>query len=155
MSAARSRPGTVKVAQAPRAEAPPTWQSLTPAQKQALGPLTGTWSKLSEAHKRKWIALSDNFAAKPKGADGLVRLGGRAGAGSNGCRCGKGGSGDRCLHELGRTGARDANAQVVLLHFDLGEVRFVEDVGQIADERLIDAVFLVSHGSEPLVLLMS
>lgn len=47
------------------AEAKPTWAELTPAQQQALSPLSGTWADLSEAHKRKWLALSENFPKLP------------------------------------------------------------------------------------------
>ncbi len=34
----------------------------------------------------------------------------------------------------------------VLLHFDLGEVGIVKDIGEITDQRLIDTRFLFSHG---------
>jgi hypothetical protein len=46
------------------AEKPPadTWDKLTPAQKIALQPLNASWTSLSEGHKRKWIAVSANFA---------------------------------------------------------------------------------------------
>jgi len=59
------RPSAVRTAPPPRAEAKPTWAELTPPQQQALAPLNGTWRTLSEAHKRKWLALSENFAAMP------------------------------------------------------------------------------------------
>jgi hypothetical protein len=65
------------VAQAGRASAPnapgaaakphgkqktkPLWGELTPAQQQALAPLAPKWDTVSEAQKRKWIALSQNF----------------------------------------------------------------------------------------------
>ena len=55
------RASQVRTAPAPRAEALPTWTTLTPAQQAALAPLSGTWRSLGEAHKRKWIALSENF----------------------------------------------------------------------------------------------
>ncbi len=55
-----------KVAQA-RVEAKPTWQELTPSQQQALAPLTGTWGRLGAAHKRKWLAVSQNFPTMPPG----------------------------------------------------------------------------------------
>lgn len=45
-----------------RAEAPPTWAELSPQQQQALAPLAGGWSRLGATHKRKWIALSANYA---------------------------------------------------------------------------------------------
>lgn len=40
----------------------PYWHELTPAQKQALSPLTQLWPSMTEGHKRKWLALSQNFA---------------------------------------------------------------------------------------------
>ncbi|WP_084461169.1 DUF3106 domain-containing protein [Curvibacter gracilis] len=39
----------------------PLWVELTPAQQEALEPLSSRWNSMSEAHKRKWIALSHNF----------------------------------------------------------------------------------------------
>ncbi len=39
----------------------PLWADLTPAQQQALTPLAAKWDTLSEAQKRKWLALSRNF----------------------------------------------------------------------------------------------
>jgi hypothetical protein len=59
------RPAPVRVAPAPRAEAKPTWAELKPAQQAALAPLSGPWRTLGEAHKRKWIALSENYASLP------------------------------------------------------------------------------------------
>ena len=59
------RPAQVRQAPAPRPESKPMWAELTPPQQQALGPLAGTWKTLSEAHKRKWLALSENFATIP------------------------------------------------------------------------------------------
>lgn len=59
------RPAQVRTAPATRAESKPTWAELTPPQQQALAPLTGTWRVLGEAHKRKWLALSENFATMP------------------------------------------------------------------------------------------
>jgi hypothetical protein len=63
----RPAPPPVKVAQAPRPESKPSWNELTPAQKQALAPLANTWSKLGEAHKRKWLAVSQNYPTMPAG----------------------------------------------------------------------------------------
>ena len=59
------RQAPVRTAPAPRAEAPPTWTELTPPQQQALAPLAATWRTLGEAHKRKWLALSENFHSMP------------------------------------------------------------------------------------------
>lgn len=61
-----SRPGTVK---APvtnpksngKQSTKPLWSELTPAQQQALAPLLPKWDTVSEAQKRKWLALSRNF----------------------------------------------------------------------------------------------
>jgi hypothetical protein len=44
-----------------REEARPTWAELTPVQQQTLAPLAASWRSLSEAHKRKWLALSRNY----------------------------------------------------------------------------------------------
>ncbi len=62
----RTRPAPVRVAQA-KAEAKPTWAELTPAQRNSLGPLAGSWAQLSEAHKRKWLAVSKNYPTMPPG----------------------------------------------------------------------------------------
>jgi hypothetical protein len=48
----------VKIAKAPA----DTWDKLTPTQKIALQPLSVNWPNLTEGHKRKWIAVSANFA---------------------------------------------------------------------------------------------
>jgi Protein of unknown function (DUF3106) len=47
-----------KIANAPA----DTWDKLTPPQKIALQPLSANWANLTEGHKRKWIAVSANFA---------------------------------------------------------------------------------------------
>jgi hypothetical protein len=39
----------------------PMWVDLTQAQQEALEPLSSHWDSMSDAHKRKWIALSHNF----------------------------------------------------------------------------------------------
>jgi Protein of unknown function (DUF3106) len=39
-----------------------TWDKLTPAQQTALQPLSPSWASLTDGHKRKWIAVSANFA---------------------------------------------------------------------------------------------
>lgn len=56
---------SVRTAPPARAEAKPTWAELTPPQQQALAPLASTWRTLGEAHKRKWLALSENFSTMP------------------------------------------------------------------------------------------
>ena len=62
--ASKASPASTPVAIKP-AETKPTWAELTPPQQQALAPLSGTWVGLSEAHKRKWLALSQNFPKLP------------------------------------------------------------------------------------------
>ena len=65
------RPGPVKLTQASsaakaQAEATrPSWAALTGPQQQALAPLAGTWNTISEAQKRKWLALSQNYPKLP------------------------------------------------------------------------------------------
>jgi hypothetical protein len=61
------RPAQVRNAPAPRPESSPTWAELTPQQQQSLAPLSGTWRVLGEAHKRKWLALSQNYPTMPPG----------------------------------------------------------------------------------------
>jgi hypothetical protein len=39
----------------------PLWRDLPAAQQQSLAPLAATWDAMSEAQKRKWLALSHNF----------------------------------------------------------------------------------------------
>jgi hypothetical protein len=39
----------------------PLWSELTPPQQQALAPLASKWDTVSQAQKRKWLALSQNF----------------------------------------------------------------------------------------------
>lgn len=41
------------------------WSELSPAQQQALKPLASNWNGIDEAQKRKWLAMSRNFAAWP------------------------------------------------------------------------------------------
>ena len=47
-------------AKAQAAATKPDWLQLTPAQQAALKPLASAWGSISEAQKRKWIALSQN-----------------------------------------------------------------------------------------------
>jgi hypothetical protein len=60
-AAAPIRPARVRQAPASRPEAKPGWAELTPQQQQSLAPLAGTWRVLGESHKRKWLALSENY----------------------------------------------------------------------------------------------
>lgn len=43
----------------------PSWASLAKHQRLALKPLAADWNDLSEAQKRKWVALSRNFDKMP------------------------------------------------------------------------------------------
>ena len=63
-SQAPMRPPPVRIAPSPRSETLP-WAELTPQQQQALSPLGASWRSLSEAHKRKWLAMSSNFSGLP------------------------------------------------------------------------------------------
>lgn len=47
---------------APSLPGRPLWSDLTEAQQQALAPLTEQWPTMNEPHKRKWLALSQNFS---------------------------------------------------------------------------------------------
>ena len=49
------------VAKSAKAETKPLWTELTPAQRQALAPLAGTWPTISEAQKRKWLEISKGY----------------------------------------------------------------------------------------------
>ncbi len=40
----------------------PLWSDLSESQQQALNPLAEQWPTMNEPHKRKWLALSQNFA---------------------------------------------------------------------------------------------
>jgi hypothetical protein len=46
-------------------ESSPTWQSLSADQQKALAPLRKLWPEISEARKRKWLAMSGNFKDLP------------------------------------------------------------------------------------------
>jgi len=39
----------------------PLWMDLTESQQQALAPLAQLWPTMNEPHKRKWLAVSQNF----------------------------------------------------------------------------------------------
>jgi Protein of unknown function (DUF3106) len=56
--------GPATPAVAAGSEAKPLWKDLTPEQQQSLKPLAANWSTISEAQKRKWLALSRNFPSK-------------------------------------------------------------------------------------------
>ena len=60
-----SRPSLVRSATAAKANGKhstkPLWRELSPAEQQALTPLGAKWDTISDAQKRKWLALSQNF----------------------------------------------------------------------------------------------
>ncbi len=47
---------------APSLPGRPLWSDLSESQQQALSPLTQLWPTMTEPHKRKWLAVSQNFA---------------------------------------------------------------------------------------------
>ena len=47
---------------APTLPGRPLWMDLTESQQQALAPLAQLWPTMNEPHKRKWLAISQNFA---------------------------------------------------------------------------------------------
>lgn len=50
----------------------PTWEDLTPTQRQALEPLAADWHKLGPVRKKKWLVLVDKFPSLS--ADGRRRV---------------------------------------------------------------------------------
>ncbi len=66
-AAAPSEAGrTAAPAKAPASRSTATqWARLTPAQQAALKPLETQWDGLSDPQKRKWLALSRNYASLP------------------------------------------------------------------------------------------
>lgn len=46
---------------APSLPGRPLWMDLTESQQQALSPLVQLWPTMNEPHKRKWLAISQNF----------------------------------------------------------------------------------------------
>jgi hypothetical protein len=50
---------------APSLPGRPLWSDLSESQQQALMPLEPLWHTMNEPHKRKWLALSQNFDQLP------------------------------------------------------------------------------------------
>jgi hypothetical protein len=48
-----------------RAEGGVRWQNLTPAQRQALGPLEHEWPRIDPARKQKWLTIAARFNTLP------------------------------------------------------------------------------------------
>lgn len=61
-TAGSAKPAAPATAVVPAAPSKPLWQELTPAQQQSLKPLGANWATFSEAHKRKWLAVSKNYS---------------------------------------------------------------------------------------------
>lgn len=64
---ARAQPGKPATAASAAAQpkstiAKPLWRDLTIHQQRALEPLASTWDSLTEPHKRKWLAISRDYA---------------------------------------------------------------------------------------------
>jgi len=51
---------------------PPAWESLSPAQKQALAPLARDWSSIDPSRKEKWLEVAARFPKMP--ADERLRM---------------------------------------------------------------------------------
>lgn len=59
--ASSARAATSRSSAASRQVTKPLWTELSPGQQQALAPLAAKWNTLSEAQKRKWLAMSQNY----------------------------------------------------------------------------------------------
>jgi Protein of unknown function (DUF3106) len=53
--------GVVAAKPAPSLPGRPLWMDLAESQQQALAPLAQLWPTMTEQHKRKWLAISQNF----------------------------------------------------------------------------------------------
>ncbi|MCI5067413.1 DUF3106 domain-containing protein [Acidovorax sp.] len=58
-----AQPGAIAV---PQVETGPGWETLTTPQKLALYPLAERWALISEAQKRRWLALAATFSSLPE-----------------------------------------------------------------------------------------
>ena len=52
---------TSAIKPAPSLPGRPLWMDLSESQQQALAPLAQLWPTMNEPHKRKWLAISQNF----------------------------------------------------------------------------------------------
>lgn len=57
----QAQTSTVTPKPAPSLPGRPLWMDLTESQQQALAPLAQLWPTMTEPHKRKWLAVSQNF----------------------------------------------------------------------------------------------
>ena len=71
-NAIKAAPPPASRAPVARVEARPRWAELTAAQQRALQPLAASWTGISEGQKRKWLALSRNFAELPPPEQGKL-----------------------------------------------------------------------------------
>ncbi len=55
-------PSAVPAKPVPSLPGRPLWMDLTDTQQQALSPLAQLWPTMNEPHKRKWLAVSQNFS---------------------------------------------------------------------------------------------
>ena len=67
-----AKAASARAAPAARTEAAPAWTELTSQQQKSLAPLGASWRTLSAAHKRKWIALSENYPNIPPAEQQLL-----------------------------------------------------------------------------------
>lgn len=61
----REAPPAASVPATKQVVSKPLWRELTARQQRALEPLAPHWDSLTEPHKRKWLALSRNYASLP------------------------------------------------------------------------------------------
>lgn len=71
-SAASRQASAASASRAPRSPTRPHWSELTAPQQQALAPLAAVWPAISEAQKRKWLVISQSFAALPAPEQGKL-----------------------------------------------------------------------------------
>jgi len=69
-TSAKAQPGkatssATTSAVAPKPPSKPLWRDLTVRQQKALQPLALYWDELTEPHKRKWLAISRDYASLP------------------------------------------------------------------------------------------
>ena len=58
-----------------QAFAGPSWNELTPVQREILQPLASAWPSLSQSHKRKWLEMARSYGSLP--ADEQTKMQGR------------------------------------------------------------------------------
>jgi len=67
-TSAKAQPGKASAPATPSAATPkptvakPLWHELTSRQQKALEPLASYWDEMTEPHKRKWLAISRDYA---------------------------------------------------------------------------------------------